>query len=273
MTFVEPKSGLAHRFVARLKLAVRAIMRPSRGGVRRVARRSAAIVGVVFLAVFLLTLILFDVRVVTAARELPPTFIRLTGHFTDLGKAGFFLYPLPILLVALCLVPSGLARPVLGTLAAIFARVAFVFLAIGIPYAVNGALKQIFGRARPFVRDDLYTYDPFTWGSAFASLPSGHAVTACAAAVAIGALFPAIRTGAWAYAILIVISRVVVTAHHPSDVLAGALIGIMGAVMVRNYFASRRIVFGVTPGGRVEPFAGPSWRRVKKAARAVVART
>ena len=236
------------------------------------ARRSAAIVGVVFLAVFFLILILLDVRVVTAARELPPTFIRLTGHFTDLGKAGFFLYPLAVLLIALCLVPAGLSRSARGTLAAVFARVAFMFLAVGIPYAINSALKQIFGRARPFVRDNLYTYDPFTWGSTYASLPSGHAVTACAVAVAIGALFPAIRIGAWTYAVLIVISRVVVTAHHPSDVLAGGLIGTVGAVIVRNYFASRRVVFGVTPEGRVEPFAGPSWRRTKAAARSVFSR-
>jgi undecaprenyl-diphosphatase len=272
MTFDDPKSSGAGRFVERLTLAVRMILRPSRGGVRRMTRRSIAIVGIVFLSVFFLALLLFDVRIVTAARELPPRFIAFTRHFTDLGKAEIFLYPLPVLMIALCLVPAGLSRPVRGVLAALFARVAFLFLAIGIPYAINSALKQIFGRARPFVRDNVYTYDPFTWGSAYASLPSGHATTACAAAVAIGALFPAARIAAWIYAILIVISRVVVTAHHPSDVLAGALVGTMGALMVRNYFASRRIVFGVKPDGRVVGFAGPSWTRFKAAARAVFAR-
>jgi membrane-associated phospholipid phosphatase len=63
-----------------------------------------------------------------------------------------------------------------------------------------------------------------------------------------------------------------VTAHHPSDVLAGALIGMIGASMVRNYFASRRIVFGVQPDGRVIGFAGPSWTRIKAASRAVFSR-
>lgn len=273
MAFIDPKTGLARRFVARLKLAVRMILRPSRGGIRGMTLRSLAIVGVIFLAVFFLTLILFDVRAVTAARDLPPALIRLTRHFTDLGKAGLFLYPLSALMVALCLVPGGLSRSARGTLAALFARTAFLFLAIGVPYAINSALKQLFGRARPFVRDDVYTYDPFTWGSAYASLPSGHAATACASAVAIGTLFPAVRAGVWTYAVLIVISRVIVTAHHPSDVLAGALIGTMGAMMVRNYFASRRIVFGVTPDGGVEPFAGLSLERVKAAARAVFSRS
>jgi undecaprenyl-diphosphatase len=273
MAFGDLKSAWTGRFVARLKLAVRTILRPSRGGVRRMTRRSAAIVSVVFLSVFFVTLLLFDVRMVTAARELPYSFIQLTKYFTDLGKAGFFLYPLAVVMIALCLVPTQLSRSALGTLTALFARAGFLFLAGGIPYAVNGALKQLFGRARPFVRDDLYAYDPFTWGSDYASLPSGHAATACAVAVAIGALFPAARMGAWIYAILIVISRVVVAAHHPSDVLAGALIGTMGALMVRNYFASRRIVFGVTTNGGVKLFAGPSWKRIKIAARAIFSRT
>ena len=76
----------------------------------------------------------------------------------------------------------------------------------------------------------------------------------------------------WIYAVLIFISRVIVTAHHPSDVMAGALLGTIGALMVRNYFASRRIVFGVTPDGAVEPFVGPSGRRIKMAMREIFVR-
>jgi undecaprenyl-diphosphatase len=273
MNSVDAKTSWARRLLERLRLAVRLIRRPSRGGVRRMARRLVVILGVVFLAVFLLTLVLLDVRVINAARELPPAFIEITGHFTDLGKAAVFLYPLPALMIALCLVPTGLPRAVKGTLAAAFARTAFLFLAIGIPYAVNGALKQTLGRARPFVESGAYTYDPFTWGSRYASLPSGHAAIACAAAVALGALFPALRIVMAVYAILILMSRVVVAAHHPSDVLAGALVGAGGALLIRNYFASRRIVFGVTRDGAVEPFAGPSWRRLKAAMRSVFART
>jgi undecaprenyl-diphosphatase len=237
------------------------------------AWRLAVILGLVFLAVFLLTLALLDVRAINAARQLPPAFIAATRHFTDLGKAGIFLYPLPVLMILLCLVPTGLSRAARGTLSALFARIAFVFFAIGIPYWINGVLKQVLGRGRPFVGDGSYVYEPFSWGSAYASLPSGHAVTVSAAAVAIGALFPRARAVMWVYAILILISRVVVTAHHPSDVLAGALLGTIGALMVRNYFASRRIVFGVTRDGAVERFAGPSGRRIKMAVREVFSRT
>ena len=275
MTSPVQDSGWPRRFGTRLQLAIRQISRPARGGVRRVAWRSIAIVGGCFLIVFVVMMAMFDVRAITAARELPPGLIAATSIFTDLGKVGWFLIPLPVLMIVLCLVPTGLPRMAQGTLTAIFARAAFVALAIGIPYGINIILKTVIGRARPFVGGsaNAYLYDPFAWGVAYASFPSNHSSTACAAAIAIGSLFPRARTVMWIYAVLIVISRVIVTAHHPSDVLAGALVGTMGAVMVRNYFASRRIVFGVTPEGGVERFANPSWLRIKAATRAVFSRT
>ena len=262
-------------FVARLRTAIREIRRPTRGGVRRVTWRSIGIVGGGFLVVSLLTMALFDVRAITAARALSPDFIAATRVFTDLGKVGWFLIPLPALMIAICLLPARLPREAQATFAAIFARAAFVSLAIGIPYGFNAILKSLIGRARPFVGGsaNAYLYDPFNWTAAYASFPSNHATTVCAAAVAIGALFPHARAVMWIYAVLIMVSRVIVIAHHPSDVMAGALVGTMGALMVRNYFASRRIVFGVTPDGSVEPFAGPSWQRIKAAVCAVFARS
>jgi membrane-associated phospholipid phosphatase len=70
----------------------------------------------------------------------------------------------------------------------------------------------------------------------------------------------------WAYALLIALSRVVVLAHHPSDVLAGAAVGILGAMFVRDWFAARRIGFLTTADGRIEAMPGPSWRRLKRVA-------
>ena len=255
-------------------MAIRQIRRPARGGVRRIGRWSFTIAGGCFLIAFFVTMTMFDAQAITAARELPPDFIAAARVFTTLGKGGWFLVPLPLLMIALCLMPAGLPRWAQMIFAAIFARAAFVALAIGIPYGFNALIKQLIGRARPFVGGsaNAYLYDPFNWTAAYASFPSNHATTVCAAAFSIGALFPRTRVAMWTYAVLIIVSRVIVTAHHPSDVMAGALVGTMGALIVRNYFASRRIVFGVTPDGGVEPFAAPSWRRIKAAVRAVFAR-
>jgi undecaprenyl-diphosphatase len=66
----------------------------------------------------------------------------------------------------------------------------------------------------------------------------------------------------WLYALAIMFSRVVVLAHHPSDVLAGALVGAGGAFLVRRWFAARRLLFRPSD---LRPFPGPSYRRIKAA--------
>jgi undecaprenyl-diphosphatase len=48
-------------------------------------------------------------------------------------------------------------------------------------------------------------------------------------------------------------------------VIAGAIVGSVGALMVRNWFAARRLGFAVRPDGSVYPMPGPSVRRIIKA--------
>jgi membrane-associated phospholipid phosphatase len=63
----------------------------------------------------------------------------------------------------------------------------------------------------------------------------------------------------------------VVNAHYPSDVFAGALVGIVGALMVRRYFALRRLGFSVGPDGALHLYPGPSLKRIKAVARELLA--
>ena len=56
-----------------------------------------------------------------------------------------------------------------------------------------------------------------------------------------------------AYALLIAGSRLVLLAHHPSDVVAGALIGVLGAMSVRYWFAARRLGFTIQRNGHIVP--------------------
>ena len=70
---------------------------------------------------------------------------------------------------------------------------------------------------------------------------------------------------------LIAVSRVVLTAHHPSDVLAGAVFGAVGALLVRDWFAARRLAFVLGPDGAIRPLPGPSFARLKRVARQLLA--
>jgi membrane-associated phospholipid phosphatase len=67
----------------------------------------------------------------------------------------------------------------------------------------------------------------------------------------------------WIYAGVIAVSRVAVHAHFPSDVVAGAFVGIFGAVLARHWFAARRLAFVRGADGKVRALAGPSARRIK----------
>jgi undecaprenyl-diphosphatase len=157
-------------------------------------------------------------------------------------------------------------------LAAIMVRIGFLFAAIAVPGLFVTVVKHIIGRARPMVGGSLnpYLFDPFTWPAAYASLPSGHAATAFSVLVAFGTLWPRARTVLWLYALLIVVSRVVVMAHYPSDVLAGALVGTAGALLVRRWFALRRLGFSVQPDGTLQQYSGPSLKRIKSVARTLL---
>lgn len=207
-----------------------------------------------------------------AARE-PGWFRGLFERITNFGLSGWFLIPFAAALVFLAAVVSpALSRRSQGVLTALAARFGFLFLAIGVPGLFVTIVKRLIGRARPFVggggHDDPFLYHPFVWRPDYASMPSGHSTTAVAAAIAIGAVWPRTRPIMWIYAVIIMASRVFVLAHHPSDVIAGALTGAMGAYLVRRWFAARRLVFRRRD---LSAYAGPSWRRVSAALHQVFA--
>jgi membrane-associated phospholipid phosphatase len=227
--------------------------------------RSAVTAIIVTLAVIVDCMILFDTAASDWARGLPPWFENAFEFITDFGLSGWFLFPCGFVLLCLAAVISpALSRAAQGVLAAVAVRVGFLFLAIGVPGLFVTIVKRLIGRARPYVGnyDDPFAYVPFAWQPEYASMPSGHATTAASAAIAIGAIWPASRGVMWLYAFVIMLSRVVVLAHHPSDVIAGALVGIVGALSVRRWFAARRLLFAAAS---LRAFPGPSWRRVRAA--------
>lgn len=192
---------------------------------------------------------------------------------TDFGKSAYVLWTLALLVVALVLIAAKLGAWRRVVLLSLATRVQFLFLAVLVPVLIGDVLKGIIGRGRPFVGGEAnpFNFSHFAWSEAYSSLPSGHATTAFALAFAVSALWP--RTTAWmfGYAIAIAVSRLVLLAHHPSDVVAGALTGIIGAMAVRYWFAARRLAFTIQPDGRIVALPGPSLDQLKKVARGALA--
>jgi len=237
---------------------------------RRVIAGTTLIIVALALVAFCL-----DAWAVTQVRRLPPALVTAFDEFTDFGKSGWFLFPLAIFLLAVLAVSPLLSRTGALVLASVAVRVAFVFSAIAVPGVFTLLTKYIIGRARPYVTGvvDAYAFSPLMWQVEYASLPSGHATAAFSAAAAIGSIWPRARIIVWTYAIGIAISRVVVTSHYPSDVIASAVIGVLGAIAVRNYCAARGLGFAIDRDGKVHAIVGPSLPRIKKICRAVLPRT
>ena len=102
-------------------------------------------------------------------------------------------------------------------------------------------IKVVVGRFRPvfFEALDLTGFHPFSFEWAFNSMPSGHTAASFAGLVMLGLLVPKIKWATWTLAIVIGLSRVVVGAHWPTDVLVGAFIGMVAADVARAYLARR----------------------------------
>jgi membrane-associated phospholipid phosphatase len=225
-------------------------------------------------AIIVATMVLLDAPAVTAAQRAPEWMIVMFEYITVFGKSVWFLLPIAVALALIAyLATAPLARMSRGVLAALAVRLGFLFLAIGLPGLIFTIAKRLVGRARPFVEGSAgpLVYRPLGWNVEYSSLPSGHAVDAFAAAMAIGTLWPRTRPVMWMYAVVIAASRVVLTAHFPSDVMVGGLVGVLGALLVRDWYAARRLAFVIGTDGRVQPWPGPSFARIKRVAGQLIA--
>ena len=112
--------------------------------------------------------------------------------------------------------------------------VARVFLAVLIAaFLSDWVLKPLIGRPRPFASSPAV----HVIGSrpSDASFPSGHAANAFAGALTLAGVFQSGRWIWWPLAVMIAYSRVYLGVHYVSDVLGGALVGCISAVLVRRF--------------------------------------
>jgi len=106
-------------------------------------------------------------------------------------------------------------------------------LAVAFTYAMaSGVIKPVVGRVRPSHTPGMTARVLEAQPPSSASFPSGHAATAVAGAMAAARLFPRAAWVFWTLATLMAYSRVYVGVHFPSDLLGGALLGVVGAWLV-----------------------------------------
>lgn len=237
MQLVAPPS-LSHRAEARRRLARHALF-------------SFAVAAILIAAL----MTWFDAREIAL---MPPRGTASLWPFrilTDFGKDSYVVALLAILLLMVLLVAPAMQGGAGRGLLAIGLRLQFILLAVSVPLVAGELLKWTAGRGRPFAggQANAFNFTPFVGTEAHASFPSAHAITAFALAMAVAAVRPRLRGLMIAYALMIAFSRLLLLAHHPSDVVAGATIGIIGVMGVRYWFAVRGLGFAIDEGGVISP--------------------
>ncbi|WP_233096157.1 phosphatase PAP2 family protein [Alicyclobacillus sp. SO9] len=114
-----------------------------------------------------------------------------------------------------------LAHATIAVVAAIVARL------------VNEPVSRRFNRLRPF---ELYGFRPLLCHDGGASFPSNHATGAFALSISMFAV-PSYGPVLLVLAFLLAISRVYTGLHHVTDVLAGALHGLLFAVFFLTLYS------------------------------------
>jgi membrane-associated phospholipid phosphatase len=234
---------------------------------RRLARHSLLITAIVGAAIIAL-MYAVDAREIGLMPPRGTASLWPVRILTDFGKDAYVLGLLAGLLLVVAMIAPRL-RGASQSLLSLGTRLQFLFLAVLVPVLAGELIKWIVGRGRPFVggKADVFNFEPFAGTEAYASFPSAHAITSFALAFAVAAVWPRTRIVMIVYAVLIAMSRLVLLAHHPSDVIAGALIGVIGAMFVRYWFAARRLGFAIHRNGEIVPLAGPTLRHLKGVAR------
>lgn len=219
----------------------------------------------VLAALALLAIVLpFDRTISLWVQSWPPPVRQTLAQITTYGESAWILIPAAVLYgltAAVALVTRWrLMRTVLWQFAALYA---FIFVGVGLPSLFTTLVKRLVGRGRPmhFAETGILGFRANWADWTYQSFPSGHATTVFALAAVLGFLSRPWFYPGLALAVVIALSRISLGVHYPTDVLAGALVGLMGAYAARVMFASRGWMFRRDAAGRVHERPLASFRR------------
>ncbi|GAC1044922.1 phosphatase PAP2 family protein [Rhizobium sp. No.120] len=206
--------------------------------------------------VVLLSAVLFDWPVGATLPSMP-TFIRfIGGMLTDFGDSGW------ILIISAFLFFEGWAGSKLlhsqrcRCQALRICQIGgYLLTTVAFSGILANLLKRAIGRARPthFADWGPFGFSPFNGRASFESFPSGHATTIGALFVALAFLFPRYRYIFAACALWLAITRVMVGAHYPSDVMAGLALGGWFSFMVAIVYSRYGLLFRIDAAGWPTP--------------------
>ncbi len=209
----------------------------------------------------LASLLFIDIPLAAAARRLDPATVEPFRYIEKTGLSDGWL-----ILSALSWVGLELFARLKPARAPFCRSLAyfplFVFLSVAISGLTTDLIKYLLGRMRPslFFGDQAqFGFGFFQTAGAYTSFPSGHSTTVFAIATILALIW---RPGLPIYAagaILVGASRVITGAHWPSDVIAGAFIGVVVTLYIYRILALNGVALRDTGAGTARWQRKGSW--------------
>jgi len=199
--------------------------------------KEKCIAAYIFTACLLLTILSYffwDIPLTRYCRTLNSSVIDIFEIITALGITKWYLIASIVLYLFFGFIYKNKLQSI---------RFLFVLCSLSLCGIVLHLIKWIAGRHRPI---DLFNHGYFGFnyfgiGYELTSFPSGHAQTAFTLATALTILFPRWGIPAFLVAGAVGISRIILTSHYLSDVIAGAGIGMLFTLAVKYLFDRKQI--------------------------------
>ncbi len=170
-----------------------------------------------------------DISLAYYCRNLNPQLRSFFGVITELGQSTWYLGGalLGFFYFRYVCKNISLAR-----------RALFLFVAIAGSGIIVNIFRFLAGRYRPemLFAQGAYGFEFFQIKSTALSFPSGHATTAFALAMVLIIFWRRFWPFFMCLAILIAASRVIITAHFLSDIVAGAYVGMFSVILLKKYW-------------------------------------
>jgi membrane-associated phospholipid phosphatase len=195
-----------------------------RNGKAKIAIASAAVLGFIVISYFF-----FDIPITFFCKRLDRRVTDFFGIVTEFGISTWYLAGS----LGFFLLFTFVRRQKLYAY-----RALFLFASIAASGVINNIIKVIIGRYRPemLFEKGLYGLTFFKYADGLTSFPSGHTATVFSLALALSILFPRSRVFLFCFALVVGASRVIITSHYLSDVVAGAYVGIISVFLLRQAF-------------------------------------
>jgi membrane-associated phospholipid phosphatase len=191
----------------------------------------------IFTACLLLTVLSYyfwDIPLIRYCRTLNHSVIDIFQIITAMGITKWYLIASAVLYLFFGFIYKNKLQAM---------RSLFVLCSLSLCGIVLHLIKWIAGRHRPadLFNHGYFGFNYFGFGYELTSFPSGHAQTAFTLATALTILFPRWGIPAFLIAGAVGISRIILTSHYLSDVIAGAGVGILFTLAVKYFFDRKKI--------------------------------